>query len=240
MQRTYYEDDGPAWSWWDRPSADDEPVTPADDIHTLRWGYNLSDIQRLAHLARSSVIGPAPASGAYQHAWDGIISALYEATERPEPRDLIIAGSQAATHAHRDDMRHRGISKRTKGTGPRVAMYWSWMSRPSSSPEGTVVERTALWQIWPRLTESQRDALLALAVHEDHQDAAAALGKSRLTFASQLCRARKRFLDLWHEHEKPSALWGADVRRRTDGSGDRAEGAGYRRAIGAMKRRRAV
>lgn len=48
-----------------------------------------------------------------------------------------------------------------------------------------------------------------MARHEDYATAAAALGKSRHTFAIQIGHARKAFRELWHEGETPSRPWGA-------------------------------
>ena len=42
--------------------------------------------------------------------------------------------------------------------------------------------------------------------------AAAAPGKTRQTFATQIGQARKAFRELWHEGEAPSRPWGADRR----------------------------
>jgi hypothetical protein len=48
--------------------------------------------------------------------------------------------------------------------------------------------------------------------HEDYGKAAAALVKSRHTFATQIGQARRAFRELWYEGETPSRPWGADRR----------------------------
>lgn len=65
----------------------------------------------------------------------------------------------------------------------------------------------ALAQIWPRLNPMHRTVLAALAAHNDHARAAAALGISRRLFTHRLSQARQAFLTLWHEGESPSRVW---------------------------------
>lgn len=89
------------------------------------------------------------------------------------------------------------------------------MSQASRAPshDERVIDRTALWQIWSRLTEVDRSVLMALATHNDYELAAASLNKTYRTFITQIQSARKRFLALWHEGEAPSRVWGRDRRK---------------------------
>jgi hypothetical protein len=72
------------------------------------------------------------------------------------------------------------------------------VARVTPGPEERVVDRVAVAQIWPRLRPLHQQVPAALAAHEDYGRAAAALGKSRKTFTTQVGQARRAFLDLWH------------------------------------------
>jgi hypothetical protein len=192
-----------------------EPVP--DDAHTLRHGYNLADLDRLTRAAFKRGWGLG-----YDYrtrdevAWSAIVDRLYSApdTAPPTPSDLIFAGQDGISGFVKEEMHHHG---RAPGRGdltqqrPRFAAFWEPRGH-TGDPAGGVIERTALWQIWEQLTYTQRRILAALAAHGDYQRAADALGKTYATFTSEVSSARKRFFQLWHEHEKPSQVWGADRR----------------------------
>jgi hypothetical protein len=152
----------------------------------------------------------------YEAAWSAIAEHLYaaEGDAPPTPADLIFAGQDAISRLAGDEMHHHGLAygKDLPQVRPRFAAYWEWQRLRGADPATQVVERAALWQIWARLTDGERRALSALAVHGDHQSAADALGKTYGVFTTDLSRARARFLRLWHEGEKPSRVWGADRR----------------------------
>jgi DNA-directed RNA polymerase specialized sigma24 family protein len=177
------------------------------DVHELRHGYNLADLDRLARIATRRAFGPVlDGRDRYQVAWSAIAEQLYAAAARPDPAGLLAAARGAISTHQWKDLHHRGLSLSYQGT-PRHAAYWHTMSAPTPSPEAAVVDRAALWQIWPRLTAGERAALHALAVYGTHAAAADALGLAYGTFAARLRRARARFLTLWHEGEQPSRLW---------------------------------
>lgn len=204
MQLTYYV------APWDRGESDEPGWTPApDDVHTLRYGYNLADLEKATRLALWRVVGGhLDYRTRYDLAWSAITEALYSAAEPPTPADLVAAGQAAIARHVRIDMRHRGVQFGGR-TGPRFATYWMGLSSRTPSPEDRVVDAVALWQIWPHLTNRQREALLALAAHEDYRAAAAALGVAPGTYKVLIGTARRRFLALWHEGEAPSRPWGA-------------------------------
>lgn len=198
------------------PEAPEPGWEPApDDVHTLRHGYNLADLGVLARMAvgrvRASTIR---GTDAYDLAWSAITETLYASENPVDPPDLITAGAQAIWRELAADMRHHG---KKAGTGPgergaNFAAYWDYAGRHTASPETVIVEKTALWQIWPVLTDGDRKAFLALASTGDYGKAAAALGVSYSTFVAQVGRGRKRFYRLWHEGEEPSRPWGNDRR----------------------------
>lgn len=223
MQLTYYEygesREREAW----------EPQ--ADDIHTLRYGYNLADLDRLTRVALSR--GWASNTDRrlrYHIAWSAIAIALYAAAEPPEPADLVRAGWESISGYLKTERRHWGL-KQDGSTRPSFALYWDEVIRHTASPENGVVERVTLWQIWTRLPAESRNALLALAIYDEYAPAAKALDLRRDTYYAQVRRARLRFLRLWHEGETPSRLWGNDRR------GEHACRSGNDSVMGVLRRR---
>ncbi|MGW5408985.1 hypothetical protein [Streptomyces spiralis] len=191
-------------------------------------GYTLRDLDALA---RSVVMNnrtwwPAgDRDDLHAAAWHGIVEHLCSTDEPPTRRDLLEAGRQALADDVRAAMRHHGARRDTSNTGARYAMYWEWAGRAVPSPEHGIVERIALEQILPALTAGQRAAIEALAAAGDYDQAARIVG-SVTGLKSQLMKGRRRFRELWHEGETPSAHWGCDRRagkvRGTVGKGDSA------------------
>ncbi|MBB2914901.1 hypothetical protein FHS43_006213 [Streptosporangium becharense] len=204
------------------PPRDDptpEPETPVIDCRDgLRWGYVVADLDRIARMALSRQVGLHTFEPAerYEIAWSAIALELYAAAERPTVGDLISAGWNAIAKTNADQARHHGRDRiRYKGTTrSSFRKYWGdAASLHTSSPEGGIVERLALEQIWPMLTAGQQEALAALAVHGSVAAAAQALGKTS-TAVHVIARAgRLRFKQWWHEGETPSRPWGRDRRR---------------------------
>ncbi len=192
------------------------------DVHEIRFGYNLADVDRLAGIAVgaawSQVCDPRDR---YDAAWSAIAEALYVADDRPEPFDLKLVGMAAINDLGRAHRRHHGFDNRNRDNGfesaKRFLKYWELDRRGCYSPEPMIVERLALWQIWyHRLSDTDRRILLALVAHDGDQVAAArALGKGRSAYATALSTARHKFLGLWLEGETPQRrLYGkADIRR---------------------------
>lgn len=226
MQLTYYEDgEAPESVAWEPQAA---------DIHTLRHGYNLADLDRLARMAMSREWARNKDwRHRYHIAWSGIAEALYSAAEPPEPGDLIRAGQESVTEFLHTELRHWGIRQDAdRSRRPSFVMYWDMVARPTSSPENGIVERLALWQIWPRLRAEDREALLALATYGEYAPAAEALGLQKYTYYARVHRARVRFLRLWHEGEAPSRSWGHDTR------GEHVCRSGNDNVIGVLRRRK--
>lgn len=201
----------------------------------LRFGYALADID---HLVRGVL---------YLDRWHrgmdieekeavarlAILEALHDAPYWPQRHDLLRAGSAAISEHVRRERTYAGQARDNAwsdaGTRPHWVLYWEWATRNTPSPENGVVERAALHQIWPRLSETHRRVLAALAAHGDYRAAAAALGKAPATFQVQISMARREFRRLWHQHETPRGAWGTD--RRAD------RGAKPRPTTAAMARR---
>ncbi|MGW4422581.1 helix-turn-helix transcriptional regulator [Streptosporangium sp. NPDC004631] len=212
--------------------------TPApEDVHTLRHGYNLADLHQLATRALWRVWGvTVDRHTRYELAWSAIAEAIYAASDDqpPSPVQLIGVGQDAIGWHVRAEARHHGLSKHAEYDPMRgFAAYWEIPVRHAGSPEPGVVDRLALWQIWPELTDAQRKAVLALAAFGTYQAAAGSLGITYKTFKQHIGDARRRFLTLWHEGEQPSRIWGAD--RRVHRSGDAKTEVSYRNAVKSIQ-----
>lgn len=149
----------------------------------LRHGYTMARLYELTLIA-------VRCERWYRHrdfheradiAWSAIAEHLYAAGEPPSRSDLIRAGMLAIGAHYDKDWAQYGIypKDRYAETGVNFERYWAIAARPTPGPEERVVERAALRQIWHELTHGQREALTALAVHDDYARAADALGKRR-------------------------------------------------------------
>lgn len=181
----------------------------------IRHGWTLAGLDKLARSVVSNNRTWWPAGDRedlYAAAWHGIVEALCEADQPPLRSELMEAGRRALAEDVKANMRHHGA--RTDGTnnGLKFAMYWRWQTRTTPSPENGIVERLALEQILPTLTDGQRAALAALAATGDYEQAALLIGTGTTGLRSQLMKGRRRFLAHWHEGEKPSRPWGCDRR----------------------------
>jgi hypothetical protein len=208
-------------------------------------GYTLADLERLSRLSA----GTAHANAGWsitercEIAWSGMAEALVVATEPPAQADLVAAGRQAIYRGVRADLHHHGVSKRDPlaGIGSMrafAAYWWYWAALTSAGPEERVVDRTALAQIWTRLTERDRQALVALAVHETYRAAAEALGISYDRFKERVHFARRRFRRLWFWPDADPGCWGTD--RRVANGGAQLADARSRRRLDDRRRRRGV
>jgi hypothetical protein len=179
-------------------------------VDELRYGYTLTDLDRLA---RSAVHAPWASSldyrDRYDAAWHAIAELLYSSAQRPSGWDLKAAGMNAVSVLGQNEARHHGYDHQAQDR-PHFQRYWA-LYRVTPSHEDRVVDRVALTQIWPTLTGTQRQALLALAVHEDHERAAAAIDRTPTTYRAHVKDGRARFRALWHEGETPSRMWGRSM-----------------------------
>jgi Helix-turn-helix domain len=193
------------------------PLTGADA--ELRHGYTIAEVSRLSMRAvrRERWHQAADFDDRLEVAWHAIIEHIYTAAEPPAERDVMYAGWRAIGELVSSDYQFRGHNRQDRyaGTIAGFERYWWTTARATPGPEERVTERVALGQIWPLLRPLHREVLTALAAHEDYGLAAAALGKSRKTFTTQVGEARRAFLELWHQGEAPSRPWGYDRRRTT-------------------------
>lgn len=202
----------------------------------VRHGYTLGQIDKLVRVGvlRNSWYYACDADERYAAGWHAAVELLYTADVPPLPRDLVHAAWYAADRVTLRAQEQRGVP-RSRGeayTGrddyPRFHAYWNTISRHTGSPEEPIVERLALEQILPRLSEAHRGALHALAAEGDYQAAADALGLTYNTFCTQVRKARLHFARLWLEGETPGGRWR-----------DRRKGQENARNLGGHIRRRA-
>jgi hypothetical protein len=183
----------------------------------LRHGYTLANLHELARLAVHT-IGPMGMDyhERYDLAYSDIATHLYSVEEPPQRHELVRVGQTAIYAVVHDYRRHHGFYKHKtiggeagSGSSPAFAKFWT---TPRSPFEETLIDRFTVRQIFPELTERQREAFEALAALDNYRAAAEALGIAPQTYRALLGRARAEFFALWHEGEIPSKPWGTDRR----------------------------
>jgi hypothetical protein len=196
-------------------SADDVLPRPAHDVD-LAHGYTLDQVNGLSIWAvmRQRWHQFADFDERLEVAWHAMIEHIYISAEPPQVADVVRAGWRAiGHHVSRDEQFRKGYShNRDAPVSTGFERYWHSAGQPVTGPEERVTEDLALAQIWARLRPDHRALLAAMAEHEDYGQAAAALGKTRHSYATEIGRARRAFRELWHEGETPSRPWGADRR----------------------------
>jgi hypothetical protein len=199
-------------------SADDVLPPRTDHDVELRHGYTLNHVRSLT--IWTVMHDPYHAFADFDErldvAWHGIIAHLYASDQPPIPPELIKAAWRAIGHHFSKDQHfRRGYSHGDRDCDAPASAgfvrYWLGSGQPASGPEERATEYLALAQIWVRLRPKDRELLAAMAEHEDYAKAAA-LGKPRHTYATEIGKARKAFRELWHEGETPSRPCGSDRR----------------------------
>jgi hypothetical protein len=180
----------------------------------VQHGYTLGDVDRLAHVGVSFAYAKAfDYVDRYDAAWHAIAARL--CGDSPPTRDeLVYAAAAAVDDEVQAQQRHRGYDYATGSTRPSFERYWD-VSPSVSSPEDQVIDRIALRQIWPTLSNTHREIITAMALYSDHVLAAEAVGRKYGTFTSHLKNARRQFLMRWHEGETPTRIWGKADRRHS-------------------------
>ena len=179
-------------------------------MSTLAHGYTLRDLDGLAHSATVAAgFAATNYQDRYDESWSAIVEALYTAEQAPGRRDLWYVGRNAVLAAVRDDRRHYGAPAQDRDADLASAhgfvRYWGNVVTCDFS--GGVIDRFACFQIWPHLSATHQQALLALAAAGTVPCAADMLGLSPGNAQNRIDRARAAFRALWHEHEQPAGLW---------------------------------
>jgi hypothetical protein len=185
-------------------------VLPAGE-QTVLHGYTVNHLNRITHIAVRRGFWHASGTIAEQleTAWGAIVEHLCSVDTAPSTVELLQVAHVAIAQSVRDELHHHGYVEKNLGAGresmPAYQRYWH--NGPTPSPETRVVERASLDQIWPTLRPSEREALAALAATGDYALAAKACGRTQGTFNVLVNTGRARFLQAWHEGEKPSKVW---------------------------------
>jgi hypothetical protein len=166
----------------------------------------------------------------FEIAWAGVVDHLAGCDEPPGSFDLYKAGMRAIGRASNKELREHGITRGSNGLQAMPSFDAYWAHKTSPAADAAVVDRLAVWQIWPMLRPLHQMAFLALAAHGDYAQAADAVGYPYSSFTTLISQARAAFLELWHEGETPSRIWAADKH----GNGDPALRA--RRVLAARRR----
>jgi hypothetical protein len=180
----------------------------------VRHGYTLHDLDRIAAAAcRYDRSLASDAHTRYTVAWSAIALHLCTADEPPERYALIEAGWKAI-YAEVREMRHtfgqtRDDPNAPVGSQPRAAQYW-WV--PPAEPEYGLVERLAVHQVMADLKPIFREAIVALAVHDDYALAADSLGIKYGAFGWRVNEARKLIRQRWYAPETAPPTTGTDRR----------------------------
>lgn len=181
-------------------------------------GYSFLELHQIA--ARATVYcrwgDRFPFPERFEIAWAGVVDHLAGCEETPESFDLYKAGQRAIGRASSRELREHGVTRGSDGLQamPSFDIYWGHKTSPAA--DAAVVDRLAVWQIWPMLRPLHQMAFLALAAHGDYAQAAAAVGYPYNSFSTLVSQARAAFLELWHEGETPSRIWATDRHGTTD------------------------
>lgn len=185
-------------------------------VHTLEvaHGYTMADLHAIAASAcRADRSLASDAHTRYDVAWSAVAEALAAAEEPPLRAELVRVGWQAI-YAEVREMRHLFGHRDKDGTNEvassqRYRQYWTL---PPIHPDEGITERIAVGQAMTALTDTYRDAVVALAVHDDYQRAADALGLKPSALRVRLTVARRIFRAHWYAPETPPPIKGTDRR----------------------------
>ena len=193
-------------------------MTP-DDME-VKYGYTLRDLDQMTHAA---TLADRSLAMDYTErrdiAWSAIAEALCAAPHWPKRSTLIQAGWQAIYAAVREEYRQHGRADRSGyaelATAPNFVKYWA--PRATQSPENPVIERLAVSQVVDTLPPLYRNAVVALAVHDDYVLAAEALGTTYKALVIRIGKARRQLLQLWFQGETPPRVRHIDRRVHVHG-----------------------
>lgn len=194
-------------------SPDVAPDTSAPDH--VAHGYTLRDLHALARTACAADRSlSADMTTRYDIAWSAIAEHLCTADTPPGWNELTRVGWQAIYADVKAVRRMYGVDSTGRSgevaSAPRFAAYW--LADRSEPADVGLLERIAAHQILATLPEHQRQAVVALAAHDDYALAARALGLKYVTLTARLRFARKAFRDLWFAPDTAPPAKGTDRR----------------------------
>jgi hypothetical protein len=180
-------------------------MTAEPCVAELPHGYTLRDLDAMARAACAADRSlSSDMATRYQVAWSAIALALVEAPHWPRRESLVRAGWMAI-YAELREMQHtfgvsRDADRGAVASGQRFREYW-WHGTVDF--EDGLVERLAVGPCLGTLTDAEREAVTALAVHDDYRAAAEYLGLRQKAFQARIDAARRRFMRRWYYPETP-------------------------------------
>lgn len=186
-------------------------------------GYTTDSLRELASTAARLVDGRLAQDHAHRYdlAYGAIAEALLTAPTPPHPGQLVSAGMTAISNETKAMHQLYGVANRDVNRGvasaPRFHAYWYGHTPYRGTPhwQDQVDERLTLTQAMATLSDPLRDALVALALCDDYQKAADALGINYKALAWRLRKARGQVLPLFlGPDEHPAHTNHADRRRK--------------------------
>lgn len=205
-----------ARQWCHNVSPDRYCAECSPRLGMVRHGYTLRDLDLLTHGAlKADRLMALDYADRKDIAWSAIAEYLCAAEKAPTRIELIQVGWQAIYRTVREGYRQRGsrdgdVSLDGAPTMSRFAQYWQ--PGLNLSLEERVVERVAVAQIFAELSDTDRDALDALALADDYAKAADLLGCNYKAAVARINTARKHVRALWHEWETPRPVTRTDRR----------------------------
>ncbi|MGW4075949.1 hypothetical protein ACWELB_20970 [Streptomyces asiaticus] len=189
------------------------PDTSAPDH--VAHGYTLRDLHALA---KSACVADRSLSAdmatRYDIAWSAIAEHLCAAETPPDWNELTRVGWQAIYADVKAVRRLYGVDSTGRSgevaSAPRFVAYW--LADRAQAVDVGLLERIAVHQILATLPEHQRQAVVALAVHDDYAAAADALGLKYATLTARLRFARHAFRTLWFAPDTAPPAKGTDRR----------------------------
>lgn len=111
-------------------------------------------------------------------------------------RDLTLAAKRAVHRLGDEHQKDRGLNARK---------FWD-ITHTAPSPEGRVVERLALREVFDVQPAANQELLLTLACHGSATAAARHLGLPVKAMYKRLAKARQAFIETWFDWECPPPL----------------------------------
>lgn len=177
-------------------------------------GYTLRDLNRMARAAcMADRSYSSDMTTRFDTAWSAIAEALAAADQPPGRQDLVRVGWQAIYRDVRAVQQLYGVDRSERAgavaSAPRFSAYWAHV--PHHPDEG-IIERLAVHQILASLPEYLRETVVALAVQDDYQKAADALGITYTAMTVRMSNARRQLRALWFAPETAPPIKGTDRR----------------------------
>ncbi|MCM0618780.1 hypothetical protein [Nocardioides bruguierae] len=172
---------------------------------TLVHDYTMDDVERIAWSAAHRLRAPVlTLEDGHEAAWHGVVEHLYGSEDCPHFHDLMNSAVAAVAAEIRAHHQNHGVNADTGEVRPAFHKYWLPVMVPFADFTDTLVERMALPQVLGLLTDTEYEAIAALAAHGSGRAAAAALGINDKAFYERVRKARAKAVAAWFDAEAPA------------------------------------